>query len=154
MKHKPERLLATLGEVLVHLCASANQTPVHFRRRRNLIRPAERVSAEAILFILEARSKKAMSISTGHVLKEPLEGMRVPPRLDGALAAYSTGEATMPPENSLDEFEIALHQAWEILRGCAGAPNDLVHPANTSKEHTSQDHTDSEESDLPSTAAG
>ncbi len=60
----------------------------------------------------------------------------------------------MPPENSLDEFEIALHQAWEILRGCAGAPNDLVHPANTSKEHTSQDHTDSEESDLPSTAAG
>lgn len=80
--------------------------------------------------------------------------MRVPPRLCGALAAYSTGEATMPSENSLDEFEIALHQAWEILRGRAGAANDVVHSANTSKEHTSQDHMDSDESDVQSAAAG
>ena len=60
----------------------------------------------------------------------------------------------MPPESSLDELEMALRQAWEVLRGRAGAPNDAVHSANTSKEHTSQDHTDSDESDVQSPAAG
>ncbi|MFZ3333513.1 MAG: hypothetical protein WA197_22935 [Candidatus Acidiferrales bacterium] len=76
------------------------------------------------------------------------------PRLYGALAGNSTGEANMPPESSLDELEMALRQAWEVLGGCAGAPNDAVHSANTSKEHTSQDHTDSDESDVQSPAAG
>jgi hypothetical protein len=81
--------------------------------------------------------------------------MRGPmPRLYGAIAGYPTGEATMPPESSLDELELALSQAWEVLRGCAGASNDAVHSANMSKEHTSQDHTDSDESDVQSPAAG
>ena len=76
------------------------------------------------------------------------------PRLYGALAGDSTGEATMPPENSLDKFEMALRQAWEILRGRARESNDVMHSANTSEEHTSKDHTDSDESDLQSAAAG
>lgn len=71
-----------------------------------------------------------------------------------ARASYSTGEATMPPENSLDEFEMALRQTWEILRGRARVSSDVVHSVNTSKEHTSQDHTDSDESDVQSAAAG
>jgi hypothetical protein len=60
----------------------------------------------------------------------------------------------MPPENSLDEFEIVLHQAWEILRGRASASNDVLRSASTPKEHSSQDHTDSDEPDQPSAAAG
>lgn len=75
--------------------------------------------------------------------------------MDGALAGNWTGEATMPPENNLDEFEMALHQAWEVLRGRARvSSNDVVHSAETSKEHISQDHTDSDESDAQSAAAG
>jgi hypothetical protein len=60
----------------------------------------------------------------------------------------------MPPENSLDELEIALRQAWEILRGRARASGDVVHSANTSKENNSQDHTDSDESGLRPAAPG
>lgn len=60
----------------------------------------------------------------------------------------------MPPESSLDEFEMALHQAWEILLRRARVSNDVVHSADTSKEHISQDHTDSDESDVQSPAAG
>jgi hypothetical protein len=78
----------------------------------------------------------------------------VPPRRYDALAGYSTGEATMPPENSLYEFEIALREAWEILRGRARASNDVVHSGNACRENTSNDHMESDESDLPSTAAG
>jgi hypothetical protein len=81
--------------------------------------------------------------------------MRDPmPRLYGALAGYSTGEANMPPESSLDEFELALRQTWEILRGRASVSNDVEHSTNTSKEHTSQDHADSDESDVQSAAPG
>jgi hypothetical protein len=83
-----------------------------------------------------------------------LQDCGVPPRLYGALAGYSTGEATMPPENSLDEFEIALRQAWEILRGRARASSDAAHSANAPKEHTNQNHRDSDESDLQSATPG
>jgi hypothetical protein len=60
----------------------------------------------------------------------------------------------MPLENSLDEFEIALREAWEILRGRARASNDVVHSGNACKENSSKDHKDSDESDLPFAAAG
>jgi hypothetical protein len=43
--------------VSMHLCTSVKQTPVHFRRRRNLIRGARRVLAGAILFIPESQSR-------------------------------------------------------------------------------------------------
>lgn len=60
----------------------------------------------------------------------------------------------MVPENSLDEFEMALQQAWEVLRGGrVRASNDVLHSANTSKEHIGGDHPDSDESEAQSTAA-
>lgn len=132
---------------------------VHFRRRRNLIRRDKRFPTSAILFILQAIPKSTF-YSTGHVLARNSFGRSAgphaaPPRR-AALAGYSTGETTMLPENSdsSDEFEIALHEAWEVLRGRARASNDVVHSAKTSKEHNSQDHPDSDESDVQSPAAG
>jgi hypothetical protein len=46
--------------------------------------------------------------------------------------------------DSFDEFEIALHQAWEILRGCAELPDRLVHPADPLKEYANPVHTNSD----------
>jgi hypothetical protein len=52
----------------------------------------------------------------------------------------------MPPasSDSFDEFEIALRQAWEILRGRAESPGRLERPADPSKEYTNPVHTNSD----------
>jgi hypothetical protein len=52
----------------------------------------------------------------------------------------------MLPANSdsFDEFEIALHQAWEILCSRAESPERLVRPANPLKEYTNPAHTNSD----------
>jgi hypothetical protein len=49
----------------------------------------------------------------------------------------------MPSANSdsFDEFETALHQAWEILRDRA---DGLVHSADPLKEYTNPVHTNSD----------
>ena len=52
----------------------------------------------------------------------------------------------MLPANSdsFDEFEIALHRAWEILRDRAESPDRLVHSADPLKEYTNPVHPNSD----------
>jgi hypothetical protein len=52
----------------------------------------------------------------------------------------------MLPANSdsFDEFEKALRQAWEILRGRAESPDRLVRPTDPLKEYTNPVHTNSD----------
>lgn len=52
----------------------------------------------------------------------------------------------MLPANSdgFDEFEIALHRAWEILRDRAESPDRLVHSTDPLKEYANAVHTSSD----------
>ena len=46
--------------------------------------------------------------------------------------------------DGFDEFEIALHRAWEILRDLAESPDRLVRPVDPLKEYTNPVHTNSD----------
>jgi hypothetical protein len=108
------------------------------------IRRTECVPTSAISFIPQAIQKLRLS-----VLGMFLQGTALneaPAPFVAARWLLDLRETAMPPDNSdsLNEFEMALRQAWETLRDRTESRKDLIPSANRLKGHDRQDHMSSD----------